>query len=157
MRKHILYNTAICVLLVGFLLAGCEKDKGKGAGESVNVPFTTIAQGDLFGGGREGFTKQNIIISTATDWENLKTAMPDNMVESFAETDIDFSVYQIIAVFDEVKPNGGWSIDVMSITQVANKIVVTLSNVKTGDDTCVITQPFHIVKIPISQKEIVFQ
>jgi hypothetical protein len=157
MKKYSLYSTVICVLLAGFFLAGCDKDKGKDAGESVNVPFTTIAQGDLHGGGKEGFTKQNIIISTATDWENLKTAMLEYAVRPFAETDIDFSVYQIIAVFDEVKPNGGWSIDVMSITQDANKIVVTLSNVKTGDATRVITQPFHIVKMPISQKEIVFQ
>jgi hypothetical protein len=29
MRKFSLYNTAICVLLAGFFLAGCDKDKGK--------------------------------------------------------------------------------------------------------------------------------
>ncbi|MDR0368281.1 MAG: hypothetical protein LBH82_03965 [Bacteroidales bacterium] len=27
MKKYSLYNTAICVLLVGFFLAGCDKDK----------------------------------------------------------------------------------------------------------------------------------
>jgi len=74
----------------------------------------------------------------------------------FVETAIDFSQYQIIAVFEAVKGNGGWSIDITAITEYADSITVPVKNLHTGDDTCVMTQPFCIVKIPVSDKKVVF-
>ncbi|GHT48378.1 hypothetical protein AGMMS49965_26550 [Bacteroidia bacterium] len=119
-----------------------------------------IGQGDLYyGSGREVIPQQGIVIKTQSQWDNLKHAMDEvnNTSNSFLEKEIDFNNYQIIAVFDEVKGNGGWSIDITDIAEYFNTIVVTVKNLKTGDLTSVITQPYHIVKIPASSKEIIFK
>jgi len=115
-----------------------------------------IAKGNLTGS--EGIPKQNLVITTQTDWENLITAMNsvNNVSDSFAEINIDFSKYQVIAVFDEVKSNGGWSVDITDITENTDSVVVLIENLKRGDSTSVVTQPFYIVKIPVSEKPIVF-
>jgi hypothetical protein len=60
-------------------------------------------------------------------------------------------------VFDEVKSDGGWSIDITNIENQENQIVVTVTNLHTGNITSVMTQPYQIVKIPVSDKEIVFE
>ncbi|MCL2130868.1 MAG: hypothetical protein FWH36_00205, partial [Lentimicrobiaceae bacterium] len=115
-----------------------------------------IAKGNL--AGSEGIPKQNLVITTQTDWENLITAMNsvNNLTDSFAEINIDFSKYQIIAVFDEVKSEGGWSVDITDITEHSNGIRVSYANLETGDSTSVVTQPFYIVKIPASPKPVFF-
>jgi hypothetical protein len=120
-------------------------------------PIVLIAQGVLCG--RESIIKQNIVITTKTDWENLKTAMNtvNNVTDSFADIDIDFSKYQIIAVFDKLKVNGGWTIDITDITEYANSLEVTVRNLKTGDSTITITRPYYIVQIPVNKKNVVFQ
>jgi hypothetical protein len=125
----------------------------------VNVKISTIAQGDLPGAGEEGITKQNSIITTESEWNKLKTAMNTINTETnnFTETEIDFAKYQVIAVFDEVKSSGSWSIDITEIIEYSDRIVVTVQNLKKGDITCVMTQPYHIVKIPVTEKKIEFE
>ena len=127
---------------------------------SLKITPILIAQGDLSGNGAENIPQQNIVITNNNDWENLKAAMNsynDNTTQySFSEEHVNFSQYQVIAVFDEVKTHGGFSIDIVEITEYSDKIVVEVDKLKQGGLICVITQPFHIVKIPISNKEIVF-
>ena len=129
-------------------------------------PFTPIAiapvsigQGSLYGAGSEGITKQNLVITDQTAWDNLVTAMNsvNNESRNFTETTIDFSKYQVLAVFDHVKGSGGWSIDMTDVTEYRDEIVVTVENLQKGDATRLITQPYHIVKMPVSDKKIVFK
>jgi hypothetical protein len=81
----------------------------------------------------------------------------DGLFNTFDETDIDFSAYQVIAIFDEIHGSGGWSIDITGIVEYSDKIVVRVTHLKTGYFSAVLTQPYHIVKIPVSDKKIVFQ
>jgi len=123
----------------------------------INIPFIVIGQDVLYGSGTEGFTKQFSVITTQENLNNLKAQLNFvNNLYDFTETDIDFSLYQIIFVIDKVKGNGGWSIDVTDVTENSNNIVVTVSNLKKGNTASVITQPFEVVKIPVSNKQIVF-
>jgi hypothetical protein len=139
-----------------FLLYKTMETEGTKHPQSITV--NTIAQGTLHGGGREGFSKQNLVIKTQAEWEQLKTAINkvNQETDHFLETDIDFSVYQAIAAFEEVKGNGGWSIDIANITESPDSVIVSIQNVKKGNATSVITQPYHIVKMPTSEKKIVF-
>jgi len=120
---------------------------------------TLIGKGELYGNGKEGIIKQNLVISDKTEWDKLLLAM--NSVNSvsnrFTETDIDFSKYQIIAIFDQIQSSGGWTIDITDITECQNEIAVTVENLHKYGVTCVMTQPYHIVKIPVSGKKIVFK
>ena len=150
--KNIIKFTIILLLLNG--ITACDK-KEKDKCE----PFVLIGQGSLHGNGSEGIPEQNIVISTQEEWEILMTTIGENEVKYFSETEIDFDEYQIIAAFDKVRGQGGWSIDITCITEYSDKIVATVlvkNNNKVVAPT-VITQPYHIVKVPISMKRIDFK
>jgi len=147
------------LLIAGFTFIGfCGCDQLPSTVSSKIFPIV-IEQGALLGNGQEGFpNKQFAVIKTAEEWENLKTQLNsvNNVTDNFTETNIDFSLYQVIFVIDEIKGNGGWSIDVTDITEYSDSIVVTVSNLKTGNVSDVITQPFEVVKIPVTYKPIIF-
>lgn len=78
--------------------------------------------------------------------------------DSFIETEIDFSNFILLAVFDEIKMNGGYTIDITGVVENKNDITVTIRNLSpNGAVYTVINQPYHIVKIPKTEKRIVFR
>jgi len=123
--------------------------------ENIQINPILIGKGNL--NGSEGINQQNMVIQKNNDWDNLLAQLDSYTVSTFTETKIDFDNYQIIAVFDEVYGNGGHSIDIIKITENEADIVVKIKNLQTGGINSVITQPFHIVKIPIIDKPILFK
>jgi hypothetical protein len=100
--------------------------------------------------------RQDLVITSREEWENLLNVMEKAYAyPPVTETEIDFSKYQILAVFDEIQ-SGGSPIDITSITEEPDRIIVTVENLRLGSVNS-ITQPFHIVKIPVSEKEIIFR
>jgi len=117
-----------------------------------------IAQGELYGNGQESITKQNLVIRTQEEWDNLLNAMNsvNNVSNSFAETEIDFNSFMVIAVFDEVRGNSGCSINISNIIEYIDKIIVDVHIVTATSGADVMNQPFYIVKIPVIYNNIVF-
>ena len=146
---------AMAAALMFGVAAGCQQKEEE---ERKVIQPVQIAQGNLYGSGRENIPKQDIVISASAEWASLLEVMNlysyNRVVE---ETEVDFTQHIVIAIFEEVKSNGGWSIDITDVSEYADKIVVTVSNLKTGDLTSVITQPFHIVKIPATKKTAEFK
>ena len=151
MKKNVL------IILLSIIALSCNTDDDNS--EIGNIESTLIAKGNLFGDGTEGITVQNIVIADQTTWNSLITQMNliNNISDSFTETDIDFSEYTIIAVFDAVKGNGGHSLALDIITNSDNIIVRITDIFPEGNATTVITQPFHIVKITNSDLPILFE
>lgn len=120
--------------------------------------FTEIYKGELSGNGTEKIDKSNLVIKNQSEWSDLMNQMnrANPVIDNFTEINIDFDNYMIIAVFDDVKQNGGHSIDIVEITCNRNKIVISVRNLNNGNLTSVITQPFHIIKIPRTEKQITF-
>lgn len=118
-----------------------------------------IAKDNLYGNGDEGIIEQNMVISESTSWTNLIAQMNsvNTVSDSFSETDIDFSEYRVIAVFDEIKGNGGHSLELNIRSNFENIIVSITDIVPLGNATSMITQPFHIVKILNSDLAIQFE
>jgi hypothetical protein len=117
-----------------------------------------IAYGSLHDGGDENIPRQDLIITSAEEWENLLNDMDKaHAYPPLTETEIDFGRYQILAVFDKMHLSGGWTIDITSITEESDRITVTVENLRKGNALNNLTQPFHIVKIPVSEKEIIFR
>ncbi|MCL2132447.1 MAG: protease complex subunit PrcB family protein, partial [Lentimicrobiaceae bacterium] len=118
---------------------------------------TLVAKGDKFRGDcPNGVFLQ--VITTPAEWDTLLSTIPAySIVADFVETTIDFTAYQVIVVIDEQRYSGGWTIDITDVTEYANSIVVTYTNLMNGNLASVITRPFHIVKIPVSNKQIIFQ
>ncbi|MFT4643799.1 MAG: hypothetical protein ACI8ZX_000195 [Planctomycetota bacterium] len=124
-----------------------------------NINFSLIGQGQLHGNGAENIEKSSLVITNTSSWNELidKMNTANNVSDDLAETDIDFSQCLIIAVFDNIYSNGGHSIDIISIVENEINITVKVDKLMAGDDTQVITQPFHIVKIPQTEKPIIFK
>jgi len=150
-------NKNVLIILLTIFVLSCNSDDDNS--EIVNIETTLIAKDNLYGSGDEGIIEQNLIISDQTTWNNLMTQMNlvNNVTDNFTETDIDFSEYKILAVFDEIKGNGGHSLE-LDITSDSENIIVNITYLDPeGNATTEITQPFHIVKISNSNLPIIFE
>lgn len=147
----------IFIVIIFSLLTSCNDDVDDG--DLTPVEFVLIGQGNLYGNGGENIEKQNLKINKSADWNKLVDKMNsnNNVSDGFTEIDIDFSEFMIIAVFDEVKGNGGHSIDITRIEENNNKVFVTIENLLSGGAYTVMSQPYHIVKIPKNNKQVIFE
>ena len=157
MKTRNLLISAILLSCVFFIGCNEEKDINNEFVPQTITPIQ-IAQGELHGAGSERVIKQNLVINTREEWSNLIETMSfRNNENTLTEAEIDFSTDLVIAVFDEVLSMGGRSIDITNVAEYPDSIVVSVQNLKKGDDSRVFTQPYHIVKIPVADKKIVFQ
>ncbi len=137
-----------------FLFAGCNTDDDSNTEfQPIELMFTTIGPGSLGGDGSEGIAQSNLLINNTTDWEILMAQMDttNNVTAGFTETDIDFTTYSIIAIFLETKSTG-WFLEITTIVENENNIPISTNEIES--DVAIITQPFHIVKIPKTDKPI---
>ena len=146
-------KSTVYLLFVLFIfgnLASCKKSNTE-----TQLPKTLISSANLYGNGNEGFTKQDIVVYDSVSWNNLMTKMNsvNNVTNEFTETNIDFTSYSVIAVFDKVLGNSGNSVNILSVIENGNNVTVKLEfNHNTGSGLTVMTQPFQIVKIPVLDK-----
>jgi len=147
----------ITLFSILFLLTGCNNDDSNESNQAP-VPFSVIAQDDTFPDD-ENFPKSNLVIKDTQAWTAFmaKINATNNETGKFTETNIDFTKYQIIAVVDEIYKNGGHSIDITKISEEPKRINVKVEKLLKGNIATVITQPYHIVKIPKTSKKVVFK
>lgn len=150
MKKIFLHSIVIV------LFAGCTIDDG--TSQSVIEP-TEIAKGFLSGNGDEHIAPQHLVIRNTEDWEALKSQM--NIVnpetDNFSETDIDFTQFQVIAVFDEVKNSSGYEVNITSIYESTYTLTANVQYIAPQNmGATVMAQPYHIVKMPINTRQVVF-
>lgn len=151
MKKNVL------IILLSIFVLSCNSDDDNPG--MVNVESTLIAKNNLFGNGDEGIIKQNLEITDQNTWDNLISQMNsvNNVSDNFSEIDIDFSQYKVIAIFDEIRGSGGYSLELNIKSNSENIIVNVTDVVPEGSALAVITQPFHIVKILNSDLPIIFE
>lgn len=121
---------------------------------STEISFIEIGKGTLYGGGKEGVLKTGMTISNANDWRSLLSKMNsiNNVSNNFTEADIDFNKFTLVVVALDFKSNG-WEVEIDKI--IENKGNISVSILKNRYETTVMTQPFHIVKIPKTDKKVV--
>ena len=126
---------------------------------SLTISPILIGDGNLYGNGKENITKQNLIISSNNGWTDLMDKMnsANNETDHFTKTEIDFSHFILLAAFDEIKMSGGYAIEITSIVENRHDLTVTIHrHMPNGGVYTVITQPYYIVKIPTTDKRIIF-
>ncbi len=136
-----------------FLNISCEKETNEPKPfQSHSVDFTDIKTGVL--NGEEGIIQSNMLIANTTDWQNLANQMNtvNNVIDGTIQ--IDFNEFLVIAVFLEVKTSG-WQVEISEIVENETNIVV--SKIEREFFNTVINQPFSIVKIPKTDKPIIFE
>ena len=128
------------------------------------LPLTTsttlVASGNLYGNGGENITRQNLIIQNNNEWIELMNKMNsvNNVTDNFTETEFDFSNFTIIALFDDIKMYGGYSIEIESVVENRSDLIAIIRHRSpNGIAPTVITQPYVIVKIPKTEKKIIFK
>ena len=167
--KNLCYSLIIAILASLFLFASCKNDDY--VEDEVEVPeeiiddtpkqvsFAVISQNEFHAGIGNKLLDVNLVVSSNDAWTDLKNKMglTDDDFLGLSEEEIDFSKHQIIAVFDKTHGSGRWSIDITEITEYLDKIVVSVSNLKTGEKVPEISSPYQIVKIPGSEKPVEFE
>jgi len=108
--------------------------------------------------GYENVPPQNYVIKDTVEWNAfLSTLNPSgNLARFLPNYSIDFSTHQILAVFDEIRNDGVWGIEISNIVEQACHIVVTYHTWKKISKYGG-WQAYHLVKIPASNKQVVFQ
>lgn len=153
MKKHLLL--LLCSILL--ISNSCRNEQEENIESKNQVSFQLIGKGNLMGSSYA--PPQNTVITNSTQWNNFLNQIdgPNNHPSSsFTETNIDFNQFMVILVVDAVYPNGGHSVDIMTVDENAQNIEVDVEKLLQGDVTAVITQPYHIVKIPKIAKPVVF-
>lgn len=152
MKKYVL----LFLCSIFFIISSCSSDNDENTESKTPVTIHQIGKGNLVG---TYVTQQNMVITTTAQWSALLSNLDasNNISGGFTETNIDFNQYMIIAVFDEVYSNGGHSIDIMTVDENLQNIVVDVEKLLTGNVTTVVTQPYHIVKVQKSTKPVLFQ
>jgi len=91
------------------------------------------------------------ILSEAEFNESIKNRMLTYII------DVDFDQYQLLAVFNEFTMGDGSTIDVISVTENEDNIVVVLDNIYGKEFQFLdIAFPYEIVKMPKIDKPVVF-
>lgn len=121
------------------------------------VSFSTISQGALKGDGQEGIEKSKLIISDSKAFMVLlgKVNTVNDQIDPVPSIDFDQSI--VLAVFDDIKSHGGHSIDITKVSEHEDRFVVEIERLKKGGMLTIITQPYHLVKIPKTAKPIIFK
>ncbi|MDJ0645429.1 MAG: protease complex subunit PrcB family protein [Flavobacteriaceae bacterium] len=125
------------------------------------MAMKTIAKGELHGAGEEDIQKANLIINSNGDWNALVIQMNtvNKVSENFQELPIDFSKEMVVACFDQQRNTGGFGIEIKSIIEKDDKVLVVIERTAPGPTdfaTMILTQPYHLVKIPLNDKEFEF-
>ena len=155
-KKYSIMKIKILIFLFGIgLLNSCNSDDNSEI-KSTKINFTEIGKGALHGNGQEGISQSNITITNTNDWLNLISQMNSvsNVSDNFTEIDIDFNEFTVFAIFLDVKGNG-WKIEIENIIENENNI--SISTQETEFANSVMTQPFHIIKIPKTTKPIIVE
>lgn len=146
-------NFLLCFF--AFLVLGCAQETGYNS-----VTPTIVAKGNLTGNGKEQFSKQSVVISDSVTWKKLIVGMNSvsDVSGSFLETHIDFTQYTVLAVFDDVRPTLGYSIDINIVEDDKKVYVEVINKMPSGNvlTALITTQPYLIVKIPKTEKTIQF-
>lgn len=124
----------------------------------INIEFEVIGSGNLTS--MEEIPPGNNVINNQNDWNiliNNMNSINSDTTNSFTTTTIDFQTHLIIAVFDEIRMNNGFLISVVNIVENQNNLTVDVVQSNPGSIQSVITQPYQIVRIPITNKPIVFE
>lgn len=152
--------------LTVMLLFSCEKEVKEVPDQHVQAPksdvleFTVISEGLVPGSGAEGFVQQGILVQSQGHYDTLLARMSTyyNLKATISDTILDFNHFQVIAVFSNVKSTAGHAIEVREIKDNISDIVVYVKEESgnAGADASVMTQPYQLVKMLKSEKEVSF-
>ncbi len=121
--------------------------------QEIKITPDMVTRGYLLSSIEKYTSENNWVVTNNEEWENMKSEVRFSYRQS-SDLEVDFDAYQVIAVFNA----GGWTINIADITEYPDSIVVTVQNTAIESKTAYSNyQAYHVVKIPASNKKVVFQ
>lgn len=152
-------NKIYLFILIVFSLLSCSNNDDEPF-TPISINFDVIGTGMVSAPVSTDISPGNYVIINQNDWLELLNKMNSinsDQTSSFTTTEINFQTHIIIAVFDEIRGNPGYLINVDSVIENQNNITINVVNSNPGSIASVMRQPFEIVRIPISSKPILFE
>lgn len=140
------------IAILTLALASCSSEDN-GSFSAQNIDWALIGKG-LHSGNA---IQQNSVITNPDDWNQLLILLTESVYVEFTETEIDFDNYQLIVSIDQTRPHSGYSQSITNIIEKEDAIEVSVLSEESDSGYAVIVQPHHIVKIPKSDKPVVFE
>lgn len=139
--------------MVLFIFSSCSEDDIPNGEE---IYFESISQHYLSTG--EELSEQQLVIRDGESWEDLLSRMETVNEQSkyFNRTEFNFSEEILLVVLDKFRPNGGHSIEITRLLESKNKIGVIVEKPEKGNATAMVMQPYHIISIEKTSKNIDF-
>lgn len=134
------------------LVVSCKKDNS-----FIPHTITPILIGKGIINGTENIAQQNTVINTQAEFNVILNKLDSYLLDTFTETNVDFNNYSVLAVFDTIKPDCGYYITISNVMENADSVIVDIVKGYTVCALLTVAQPFHIVKIPKTNKPIIFQ
>ena len=148
----------IILLLSIIILTSCTNSEAEIENEKfpISIELIEIGKGTLTGSGFENILETKTIIKNTEDWNNLISKMNsvENVSNRFNTNEINFDTHFIIATILELK-SSGWEVEINEIVENLENLIVKTKEIE--GFTLAYTQPFHIVLIPKTEKEIIFE
>lgn len=156
--KYFLFLFAVYSFSAVFTSCGTSDIKHTENTVSKRIDYLPVKNGVLHGAGEEGISQGVVGISSIEDYNELRNKM--NSVNEELEEDIIaderfFDEEMLIFVFDKVRGTGGYTFEVEEITENNEVLQVkAISKPPSDPATSVMTQPYQIVSINKSDKEL---
>ncbi|MBU3012692.1 hypothetical protein KO506_14860 [Polaribacter vadi] len=144
------------ILFLLIILISCTNSETETEIFPISIEFTEIGKGTLTGSGFENIIETKTIIKNNEDWNNLVAKMNtiENVSNEFNTDEINFDTHYIVAIILELKGTG-WTVEINEMIENSENIIVNTEEVDFS--TLAYSQPFHIVLIPKTEKEIIFE
>ena len=142
---------SICFIALLFIgLLSCTKDSVPFV--PAPIDFTEIAKGYI--SGKQNIPESCTLINTNEQWEALINQMDStmNILAEFNEQDVDFENYSVVALFLEVK-GSIWEVQIDGMMEFEHEIQLSTSEIQSI--LTAISQPYHFVKIPKTEKNLI--
>ena len=136
---------AIVIIAVcsAWAIQGCEKKEKE---QTKNIPINSIAQGYI----SKVYRSNNFVLKSQQSLDDFIEAFE---IPNLSQLKINFDTDMVIAVIES--NNSSSTIDITNITEFKDKIEIRVENLRKGM-TADIGSIYHIVKIPKTDKTIVF-
>jgi hypothetical protein len=137
--KNLLFVSALLLIVTSCSKIRCIED---------DLTFQSVDKGELYGNGDERIGEEKFVITAESEWSDLKSKMnsTNHVSEDFGNVPIDFDQQFVLASFDQVRTNGGNSIDISDVNFNGGELEVTVAKSEgSGIVGSVITQPYHII------------
>ena len=136
---------AIVIIAVcsAWAIQGCEKKEKE---QTKNIPVNSIAQGYI----SKVYRSNNFVLKSQQSLDDFIEAFE---IPNLSQLKINFDTDMVIAVIES--NNSSSTIDITNITEFKDKIEIRVENLRKGM-TADIGSIYHIVKIPKTDKTIVF-